>query len=260
MIHGHNRLRVPAGTVSAPFSVFIAGQNGFADTVTLTLSGLLTGVTSQPASPFTVAAGQSQSVAISVPASAALGSFAVQVEATSGSLSHTAQLGLTLMLIKTFDNGVGLLYLETDTFTEMTRVELKKSWGGSIVEVSLNGTDYVNNDDPGRQIQTSLWDANANYSTSWGYSPVEAGDHFFDGSPLLTYTLQPDSVYTRTQPIQWAPENFGGGPGNPVLGDAYIEKWISVVPGYDRVFKVHYKITYFGTDSHADLIQYRVKA
>jgi hypothetical protein len=71
------------GTVSAPFSVFIAGQNGFADTVTLTLSGLPTGGTSQPAAPFTVAAGQSQSVAISVPASAALGSFAVQVEATS---------------------------------------------------------------------------------------------------------------------------------------------------------------------------------
>jgi hypothetical protein len=53
------------------------------------------------------------------------------------------------MLIKAFDNGAGLLYLETDTFTEMTRVGLQKSWRGSIVEVSLNGTDYVNNDDPG---------------------------------------------------------------------------------------------------------------
>src|ERR1019366_8046601 len=31
MIHGHNRLRVPVGTVSVPFSVFIGGQNGFAD-------------------------------------------------------------------------------------------------------------------------------------------------------------------------------------------------------------------------------------
>ena len=43
--------------------------------------------------------------------------------------------------------------------------------------------------------------------------------------------------------------------GNPVLGDAYIEKWISVVPGYNRVFKVHYKITHFGTDSHGDAPQ-----
>jgi hypothetical protein len=178
MIHGHNRLRVPVGTVSAPFSVFIAGQNGFADTVTLTLSGLPTGGTSQPASPFTVAAGQSQSVAISVPASAALGSFAVQVEATSGSLSHTAQLGLTLMLIKTFDNGAGLLYLEKDTFTEMTRVGLQKSWGGSIVEVGLNGTDYVNNDDPGRQMQTSLWDANTPTTHKLGIQSGRSGRPF----------------------------------------------------------------------------------
>jgi hypothetical protein len=40
-----------------------------------------------------------------------------------------------------------------------------------------------------------------------------------------------------------------------VLGDAYIEKWISVMPGYNRVFKVHYKITHFGADSHADSAQ-----
>jgi hypothetical protein len=39
------------------------------------------------------------------------------------------------------------------------------------------------------------------------------------------------------------------------LGDAYIEKWISVVPGFNRVFKVHYKITHFGTDTHADKFQ-----
>ena len=147
-----------------------------------------------------------------------------------------------------------MLYLETDTSAETTRIGLQKSWGGSIIEVSLNGTDYVNNDDPGRQIQTSLWDGNANYGTSWGYNPIEAGDHFFEGSPLLTYTLEADSVYTKTQPIQWAPENFGGG-ADPVPADAYIEKWISVVPGYNRVFRIHYKITHFGTDTHAQNTQ-----
>ncbi len=59
----------------------------------------------------------------------------------------------------------------------------------------------------------------------------------FHGSPLLVSTLMPDSIYRKTQPIQWAPENFGDGT-DPVLGDAYIEKWILVVPGYNRVFKV----------------------
>ena len=157
-------------------------------------------------------------------------------------------------VITTSDTGT-MLVLQTQTPTETVRVGLLKSWGGAITEVSLNGTDYVNNDDPGRQIQTSLWDANASYGTSWGYNPVEAGDHFFSGSPLLESTLTADSIYTRAQPLQWAPESFGGGWGNPVLGDAYIEKWISVVPGFTRVFKVHYQITHFGTDAHADAFQ-----
>src|SRR6266446_794782 len=241
------------GTVSPPFSVSIAGKNGFSDSATITLSGLPPGATSQPASPFTVAAGQSQAVTISVPASLGLGSFTVQVDATSGSLSHQGQIALVLMVIKTLDTGT-MLELETDTSSETTRIALLKEWGGSITEVSLNGTDYVNNDDPGRQIQTSLWDGNANYITSWGYNPIEAGDHFFHGSPLLANTLMPESIYTKTQPIQWAPENFGSGT-DPLLGDAYIEKWISVVPGYNRVFKVHYRITHFGTDSHAQNLQ-----
>jgi hypothetical protein len=246
------QLVAAVGGTSIPISISIAGQHGFAGSVTLALSGLPAGATSQPASPFTITAGQTHAVTIDVPASSALGNFNVQVEAASGRLSHSARVGLILMLLKTFDDGAGSLYLESDTLTETTRVGLNKAWGGSIVEVSLNGTDYVNNDDPGRQIQTSLWDANANYSTSWGYNPIEAGDHFFQGSPLLTFDLLPNSIYTKTQPIQWAPESFGGGPGSPAPGDAYIEKWISVVPGYNRVFKVHYRITHFGSDSHAD--------
>lgn len=243
------------GTITPTFSISITAQNGFTGSATIALSGLPAGATSQPATPFTVAAGQSQAVTLSIPASSAVGFFTLQVAATSGSISHAGQIGLTVNpVIKTYDTGT-MLYLETDTSTETTRVGLLKAWGASITEVSLNGTNYVNSDDPGRQIQTSLWDGNGKYGAIWGYNPIEAGDHFFDGSPVLATTRLPDSIYTKTQPIQWAPENFGGGPGNPVLGDAYTEKWISVVPGYNRVFKVHYKITHFGTDSHADATQ-----
>jgi hypothetical protein len=94
------------GTVSPPFSVSIAGKNGFSDSATITLSGLPPGATSQPASPFTVAAGQSQAVTISVPASLGLGSFTVQVDATSGSLLHQGQIALVLMVIKTLLNHI----------------------------------------------------------------------------------------------------------------------------------------------------------
>jgi hypothetical protein len=156
--------------------------------------------------------------------------------------------------ITTEDDGK-MLVLRTQTPTETVRVGLLKAWGGAITEVSLNGTDYVNDDDPGREIQTSLWDHNSSYGSTWGYNPVEAGDHFYHGSPLLASTLTPDSIYAKTRPIQWAPENFGGGWDVPVPGDADVEKWISVVPGFNRAFKVHYKITHFGADAHANALQ-----
>jgi hypothetical protein len=189
------------------------------------------------------------------------GQISVQCDMAPGSKGQTHFLfdvtgyfvaGQVNPVITTSDTGTMFL-LQTQTSSEIVRVGLLKSWGAAITEVSLNGTDYVNNDDPGRQIQTSLWDAN--HPGGWGYNPVESGDHFANGSPVLASALMPDSIYVKTQPLEWAPESVGGGPVNPVLGDAYIEKWISVVPGFNRVFKVHYKITHFGTDSHADAFQ-----
>jgi hypothetical protein len=240
------------GGITTPVTIAVVAKNGFSGAAEIQLQGIPPGVATSPASSFSVAAGTSQAVTFNVSASATPATSSITVLATSGALSHKGNIGLTLLpapTITTFGMGT-MLILETETSTETTRVGLLKDWGGSITEVSLNGTDYVTNDDPGRQIQTSLWDGNADYTSSWGYNPIEAGDHLFHGSPLLASTLMPDSVYTKTQPIQWAPENFGGGT-DPVLGDAYIEKWISVVPGYNRVFKVHYRITHFGTDSHA---------
>jgi len=57
------------GTVSPPFSVSIAGKNGFSDSATITLSGLPPGATSQPASPFTVT---SDSTSLDVPGESCL--------------------------------------------------------------------------------------------------------------------------------------------------------------------------------------------
>ena len=242
------------GTTSPAISISIAALNGFTGIVTLTLTGLPAGVTQQPAGPLVLAAGQSQALTFSIPAASAIGIFTVQIAAASGSTSHTGNVGLTINPVITTSEDSTMFFLEARTSTDAARLGLLKAWGASITEVSLNGINYVNHDDPGRQIQTSLWDGNASYGGTWGYNPIEAGDHFFNGSPVLASTLLTDSIYTKTQPIQWAPENFGGGTG-PVLGDAYIEKWISVVPGYNRVFRVHYKITHFGTDSHADATQ-----
>jgi hypothetical protein len=255
---GH--LSVVAGAQSSAVSISVTGSDGFSGSVNIVLTGLPAGATTQPSGPFTVNPGATQSFSITVPASTAEGLFSVQAAASKGSLQHSAQIALAVNpavtpAISTFDDGTALI-LQTQTASETVRVGLLKAWGAAITEVSLNGVDFVNNDDPGRQIQTSLWDEDADYISSWGYNPIEAGDSFFQGSPVLNSALLPDgSIYAKTRPIQWAPENFGGGSGRPIAGDADIEKWVSVVPGFNRVFKVHYKITHFGTDTHTNKLQ-----
>jgi len=244
------------GGVTTPVTVTVTASHGFAGTIEVQLQKVPAGVVPLPAATWSMAPDASQEISFTVAPLAVAGSFSVTVAAISGALSHSIEIGLTVVpmpTIETADTGT-LLTLTTKTATETARVKLLKAWGGSVVEVSLNGTNYVNSDDPGRGIQTSLWDGNANYTSSWGYNAIEAGDHWFHGSPLVDSTLMSDSIYTKTQPIQWAPENFGGGT-DPVAGDAYIEKWISVVPGYNRVFRIHYKITHFGIDTHAQNTQ-----
>ena len=60
--------------------------------------------------------------------------------------------------------------------------------------------------------------------------------------PAVKYRLRSGTATQTTPPVGLQPH-------------PYIEKWISVVPGYNRVFKVHYKIAHFGTDSHGQNLQ-----
>jgi hypothetical protein len=247
-------LPVTVGTSSPPLVVSVARKNGFTGTVSISIGGLPQGAASVPASPFMVTAGTTQQVTISIPLAAQTGLVSLLFSATSSQIARSTSLNLNITptpTVRTFQNGP-ILYLETVTGNETARLGLLTTWGGAIVEASLNGSNPVNSDDPGREVQVSLWDGDASYSPLWGWNLIQAGDHFFQGSPVLTQVVGPDSIYIKTQPIQWAPENFGGGPGHPVLGDAYIEEWLTPVPGHGRAFQVHYKITHFGNDTHAN--------
>ncbi|MGC2529349.1 MAG: IPT/TIG domain-containing protein [Candidatus Acidiferrum sp.] len=74
----------------------MSALNGFTGTVQVTLSGLPPGVVSNPASPFGVAAGSSIPVLFSATANSATGNSTIVATGTSGSLSHPANLGLTI--------------------------------------------------------------------------------------------------------------------------------------------------------------------
>jgi hypothetical protein len=87
---------IQQGSSSAPISVSLTGLNGFSASVQVTLSGVPAGVTGNPPSPFSVGPGQSISVIIGASPSAVTGQFTISAQVSSGSLSHSAPLTLTV--------------------------------------------------------------------------------------------------------------------------------------------------------------------
>jgi hypothetical protein len=160
----------------------------------------------------------------------------------------------------TFQNG-SLLVLQNQTSTDTVRIGLETTWGGSIVEVSLNGTNYVNAHDTGREVQPAFYDGNAKYDPcagctgTFGWDPVLGGDKYDQGTPTMAQTLTSNSLYTKAQSLQWNPDDQGGGQGQPIAGDVVVEQTITPVSGHSHAFKAHYKITHLGTDLHTDAQQ-----
>lgn len=91
-----NSVSVSQGATSPSLNLSVNSVNGFSGSVRITLGALPSGVTSNPASPFTVAAGTSTPVFFGAAANAATGSFNVSARGTSGDLSHSASLTLTV--------------------------------------------------------------------------------------------------------------------------------------------------------------------
>ncbi len=76
----------------------MAPQNGFSGAVQLTLSGLPSGVATNPAGSFSIPAGASVPFVVGANATAPTGNFSITAQGVSGSLSHSATLALTVQL------------------------------------------------------------------------------------------------------------------------------------------------------------------
>jgi len=154
-----------------------------------------------------------------------------------------------------------LLVLQNQTSTETIRISLDTARGGSIVEVSLNGTNFVNAYDPGREVQPAFYDGNAQYDNCagctgvFGWDPVLGGDKHGHGTPTLAKVLTASSLYIKAQPLQWNPDDKGGGPTQPVLGDVVVEQTVTPVSGHARAFQVHYRVSHLGSDLHTSARQ-----
>ena len=250
------------GNSTSALNVSVTALHGFTGRVNVTLQGLPSGVSASPAS-FSLPVGGSQSLTFSVSASAPVGIHAISVSASGVGIFHTTQVTLTaepVVNVNTYQSGT-VLYLESQSATDIARVGLETRWGGSIVEVSLNGANFVNSSDTGREVQFAQYDGNAQYDPCagctgvFGWDPVQGGDKYSQGSPVLAQLLTSNSLYIKAQGNQWNPDDKGGGPGQPILGDTYVEATVTAVANHANTFQVHYKITHFGSDQHANNIQ-----
>lgn len=249
------------GSTSVPVTVSVVGLHGFNGSVSVSISGLPAGTSTNPVSPITVGANSSQTFAVTSAANTPAGDSKLTLHATSGSLAHDATIALSINpTVQTSQSGT-VLYLQSYSSGHTARIGLETAWGGSIVEVSLDGTNFVNAHDTGREVQAALYDGAAKYDSCsgctgvFGWNPNLGGDRYDHGSPVLAQQLAADSLYVKAQPLEWYPDDKGGGPTTPVLSDAYFEQTVSVVDGAPLAFKVHFRLTHFGTDRHYNVSQ-----
>jgi hypothetical protein len=142
-----------------------------------------------------------------------------------------------------------VLYLQSTANGHTARIGLDTKWGGAIVEVSLDGTNFVNAHDTGREVQPALYDANGGLGAN-GWDPVLGGDKYDHGSTVTSQQVSANSLDTQAVPLQWNPDAFGGGSNAPVKSDMTFEQTVTVAPGAPLAFKVHLKFTHTGTDYH----------
>jgi hypothetical protein len=89
-------ISVAQSATSSPVTLSVNSLNGFSGSVQVSLTGLPSGITSNPASPFTIPAGGNASLLFGATPVAATGNFSLSAQGASGSLSHTASLSLAV--------------------------------------------------------------------------------------------------------------------------------------------------------------------
>ncbi|MGA9672159.1 MAG: hypothetical protein WBQ94_23300, partial [Terracidiphilus sp.] len=96
-------LTIVDGAASSPVSVLATALNSFSGTVAVTITGLPTGVTANPAT-LTLTPGTAQSTTLTAGSGAAAATPTVTFTGTSGSLTHSATLALTVQVTVTTTN------------------------------------------------------------------------------------------------------------------------------------------------------------
>lgn len=119
-------------------------------------------------------------------------------------------------------NNENLLSLTSGSIT----IQSNLNTGGALWRWTQNGKQYLSTRDYGRQIQSAFIAQNSLFNNKV-INPTEGGSHYSDlsrpvplrqGSPVIAAYNLPDgkTQLTRSAPLEWSPELFGGDENHPV--------------------------------------------
>jgi hypothetical protein len=91
-----NSVFVPLGIGSGTVQISVQAVNGFNQSATVSFSGLPNGVSTSPALPVMVSPGTNATITLSAASGTTIGVQKITVQATSGTLSHTASFSLSI--------------------------------------------------------------------------------------------------------------------------------------------------------------------
>ncbi|MCP2519842.1 hypothetical protein NLC82_01215 [Candidatus Aminicenantes bacterium AC-335-A11] len=133
------------------------------------------------------------------------------------------------------------LYLDNG----IIRVGVDLSRGGAIdylAESSNPEKNYINRFDAGRLVQRSCFGPPFIYNAcpgflNWPWNPVQGGDCFDNGSPVIDFKKEANLIYTKCIPLNWGSNNE--------LTDSIIETWINLE---GRAVRIESRFTNGGED------------
>ena len=112
------------------------------------------------------------------------------------------------------------------------RLGVNLDLGGAITWLSRSGseTNVINSKDRGRQVQMSFYGGPMPFIVGdkrpkefWkglGWNPIQAGDYFRHGSPVLEVRNDGRALYVKCIPMQW--------PLDDVPGECAFESWLEL--------------------------------
>ena len=141
--------------------------------------------------------------------------------------------------------------------------------GGAVWELWWNGKEFINDHDFGRQLSWSIF---LTPQPETDYNPGEVGDIYggnavavppfglpvpagwAHGSPLIAYSVVGTTLQTTTQPLDYDPRPFGGGPNNPVLWKGTFAKEVDLdFSGDPNIIRWTTQVTLPSAQSYVDL-------